>query len=263
MDHAKLHAPHAFAGARPARRAVLYRMRSPEHICPFGLKSLDLLRRHGFEVEDHLLRSREATEAFKQRFEVDTTPQTFVDGRRIGGYVDLRRAFGLQPAAERGTRYDPVIAVFACTSLAALALQWAVHGTVWPAQALGWFVALSMVVLAVLKLRDLEAFSNSFLGYDLLAQRLVRYAYVYPFAELVAGLGMLSGLWPAAFGAIAVVIGGIGAVSVFKAVYIDHRALHCACVGGHSRVPLGAVSLTENLMMLGMGLWSLARAFGA
>jgi hypothetical protein len=41
-------------------------------------------------------------------------------------------------------------------------------------------------------------------------------------------------------------------VSVFKAVYIDRRELKCACVGGDSNVPLGPISLTENLMMVGM-----------
>ena len=51
------------------------------------------------------------------------------------------------------------------------------------------------------------------------------------------------------------VIGGIGAVSVYKAVYIDRRELKCACVGGNSNVPLGFVSLTENLMMVGMAVW--------
>jgi hypothetical protein len=38
-------------------------------------------------------------------------------------------------------------------------------------------------------------------------------------------------------------------------VYIDKRELKCACVGGNSNVPLGFVSLTENLVMIGMGLW--------
>ena len=46
-------------------------------------------------------------------------------------------------------------------------------------------------------------------------------------------------------------------------VYIDKRELKCACVGGDSNVPLGAVSLTENLAMIGMGLWMLLAAFGA
>ena len=58
---------------------------------------------------------------------------------------------------------------------------------------------------------------------------------------------------------IALVIGGIGAVSVVKAVYIDRRELKCACVGGSSNVPLGFLSLTENLMMIGMALWMLIR----
>jgi hypothetical protein len=46
---------------------------------------------------------------------------------------------------------------------------------------------------------------------------------------------------------------------VIKAVYIDKRELKCACVGGDSNVPLGFISLTENLMMLGMGFWMLIR----
>jgi hypothetical protein len=44
---------------------------------------------------------------------------------------------------------------------------------------------------------------------------------------------------------------------VFKAVYIDKRQLKCACVGGSSNVPLGFVSLTENLGMVAMGVWML------
>ena len=57
-------------------------------------------------------------------------------------------------------------------------------------------------------------------------------------------------------------IGTIGAVSVFKAVYIDKRTLKCACVGGSSNVPLGFVSLTENLMMIAMALWMGWHAWG-
>jgi hypothetical protein len=52
----------------------------------------------------------------------------------------------------------------------------------------------------------------------------------------------------------ALFIGTLGVVSVIKAVYIDKRELKCACVGGDSSVPLGFVSLTENLMMVGMAV---------
>jgi hypothetical protein len=60
---------------------------------------------------------------------------------------------------------------------------------------------------------------------------------------------------------LALFIGTVGAVSVFKAVYIDKRELKCACVGGSSNVPLGFVSLTENLFMMGMGLWMGLKVF--
>lgn len=57
---------------------------------------------------------------------------------------------------------------------------------------------------------------------------------------------------------LALFVGTVGAVSVFKAVYVDRRELKCACVGGAGSVPLGFVSLTENLLMIGMGAWMLA-----
>ena len=41
---------------------------------------------------------------------------------------------------------------------------------------------------------------------------------------------------------VALIIGMIGAVSVFKAVYIDKRELKCVCVGGDINVPLGFIS---------------------
>jgi hypothetical protein len=49
---------------------------------------------------------------------------------------------------------------------------------------------------------------------------------------------------------------------VFKAVYVDRRDLKCACVGGASNVPLGFVSLTENVMMVAMAVWMALGAAG-
>ena len=51
-------------------------------------------------------------------------------------------------------------------------------------------------------------------------------------------------------------------MSVFKAVYLDKRELKCACVGGDSNVPLGFLSLTENLMMIAMAVWMLVMEYG-
>jgi hypothetical protein len=115
-----------------------------------------------------------------------------------------------------------------------------------------WFIGFSMVVLALLKLQDVEAFATMFLNYDLLAKRWVPYGYFYPFAEGLAGVLMVAHALDWLSVPLALFIGVVGAVSVFKAVYIDRRELKCACVGGVSNVPLGFVSLTENLMMVAM-----------
>ncbi|MDA8634729.1 hypothetical protein N9L71_13340 [Verrucomicrobiales bacterium] len=40
-----------------------------------------------------------------------------------------------------------------------------------------------------------------------------------------------------------------------KGVYIEKLDLNCACVGCGSSLPLGFISLTENLMMMGMAIW--------
>lgn len=239
------------------KTARLYRMVTPQHICPFGLKSRDLLEREGFTVDDHKLTSRAATDAFMAEHHVKTTPQTFIGGKRIGGYDDLRRHFGKAVRDPKAVTYQPVIAVFGLAALMAGAAGWVAFGAVLHFRVFEWFIAFSMCILALLKLRDLEGFSNMFLGYDLLAQRQVRYAYVYPFAEGLAGILMIAHvlLWPAIPAAL--FIGTVGAVSVFKAVYLDKRELKCACVGGDSNVPLGFVSLTENLMMVAMALWML------
>lgn len=237
------------------KTATLYRMVMPDHLCPFGLKSKDLLERQGFAVEDHPLTTRDETEAFKKEHGVETTPQTFIGGDRIGGYDDLRTHFGKKVKGADETSYQPVIAIFSVAFLMALSVSWYTFGTVFSIRAVEWFIAISMCILAIQKLQDIESFSTMFLNYDLLAQRWVRYGYVYPFGEALAGVLMIAGelIWIAA--PVALFIGTVGAASVFKAVYIDKRELKCACVGGSSNVPLGFVSLTENMMMIAMAIW--------
>ncbi|WP_099826490.1 MauE/DoxX family redox-associated membrane protein [Oceaniglobus indicus] len=243
------------------KTAELYRMVMPDHICPFGLKSRDLLKRQGYDVDDTPLTTREETDAFMAKHGVDTTPQTFIGGVRIGGYDALREYFGKPVPDEDETSYRPIIAIFSVAALLALALSWYSFGTLISLRTVEWFFALSMCLLAVQKLQDVESFSTMFLNYDLLAQRWVPYGKIYPFGEALAGILMVGRILPWVSGPVALFIGTVGAFSVFKAVYIDKRELKCACAGGSSNVPLGFVSLTENLVMMGMGIWVLARAF--
>ena len=71
------------------RNAILYRMKLSDHECPYGLLAKRMLDDAGFDVEEHLLTTREEVEAFKAEHGVDTTPLVFIDGKRIGGSEEL------------------------------------------------------------------------------------------------------------------------------------------------------------------------------
>lgn len=244
------------------KTAVVYRMVMPSHTCPYGLKVKDVLQRSGYTVEDHHLTSREQTDAFKLQHGVKTTPQVFIGGQRIGGHDDTRRFLGKTVVDPKAVTYRPVAVLFAMTALTAMAASYAVDGSTFTLRAAEWFIGFSMVVLALLKLQNVESFATMFLNYDLLAKRFVPYSYVYPYAEGLAGILMVAGALTWLSVPVALFIGTVGAVSVFKAVYIDKRELKCACVGGSSNVPLGFVSLTENLMMVAMAIWMGLSALG-
>ena len=50
-----------------------------------------MLEESGIPFEDKILASRDEVDAFKDEYGVDTTPQVFVDGERIGGSDELER----------------------------------------------------------------------------------------------------------------------------------------------------------------------------
>ena len=75
----------------PARKAILYRMVLPDHVCPSGVHARQLLDHAGFEIDEHILATRIEVDAFQGEHGVSTTPQIFIAGERIGGCAELER----------------------------------------------------------------------------------------------------------------------------------------------------------------------------
>jgi len=71
------------------RKATLYRMKLSTHECPYGLLARRMLEDAGYEIDEHLLTTREEVDAFQAEHGVSTTPQIFIDGERIGGSEEL------------------------------------------------------------------------------------------------------------------------------------------------------------------------------
>jgi glutaredoxin len=240
------------------KEATVVRMVTPHHLCPWGVKAKDLLKRSGFTVEDRHLATKEANEAYKRENGYDETPQIFVEGKRVGGYDALLEFLGKRPDPDERDTYRPIVAVFSVTFAMAVATTLAAQGRFEWLRIAELFVAFSMCVLGVLKLQNLQSFATGFVQYDLLARRYVPYASMYAFIEAAGGVLMIADVSTLVVAPAVLVASTVGAISVFKAVYLERRDVNCACVGGGSRVPLGSVSLTENLMMIAMAVWMLA-----
>lgn len=73
----------------PTQTAILYRMKLPDHECPYGVRAKQMLENAGYEVEDRLLTSRDEVEAFKEEQGVATTPIIFIGDQRIDGSDEL------------------------------------------------------------------------------------------------------------------------------------------------------------------------------
>lgn len=219
--------------------------------CPWGLKAIEMLKSHKLPYEIHILPT-DQIQAFKKKYNVQTTPQIFLGDKRIGGYTELTKYLGVETENSMPQKsYTPVFAVFATTLLMGLSIG----------GDLNTFMGFFLCLLSLLKLMDLKSFQQSFRNYDLLTQKIPQYALIYPFLELFSGLGFLSGLFPIATGSIALFAGFLGAFSVFKAVFIEKKNLNCACVGAKHNVPLGFISLSENGVMAIMGFLILVKNF--
>jgi glutaredoxin len=64
-------------------------MKLPDHECPYGVRAKSMLEDAGLDFEDRLLTSRDEVDSLQEEQGVETTPQIFVDGERIGGSEEL------------------------------------------------------------------------------------------------------------------------------------------------------------------------------
>ena len=71
--------------------ATLTRMVLPDHICPFGVRAREMLEQAGYEIDEHILKTRDEVDAFERQRGLATTPLVEIGGETIGGSDDLER----------------------------------------------------------------------------------------------------------------------------------------------------------------------------
>ncbi|MFN3700301.1 MAG: MauE/DoxX family redox-associated membrane protein [Alphaproteobacteria bacterium] len=155
-------------------------------------------------------------------------------------------------ASETIKKYAPVIGVFGLAAVGSIALDYGAHSSLMGL--MHYFMGLTLLNFALLKIGNVTAFADTFEKYDILAKKSRSYAVSYPFIEAALGIGYLAHhtlpveaqavLYGATF-----VITAIGTIGVAKALLEGKNDLKCACVGGDKNLPLSKVALAENISM--------------
>lgn len=149
-------------------------------------------------------------------------------------------------------KYWPLFTLIIVAILAALALS-STRRTMKVVDVMHFFMGFFLCQFALLKIFHPKKFAEGFQKYDLIASRSYIYALWYPLIELALGLGYLSFFFPIFIYIVTIIILGIGAVGVIKAL-IEGLDVRCACMGTVLDVPLSTVTLTEDIGMVAMAL---------
>ena len=122
---------------------------------------------------------------------------------------------------------------------------------------ISYFMTGFFFSFATFKLIDIKGFKEGYSTYDLLAQKVSLYGYIYPFIELFFGLAMI--LFPVSHSLliaeiIVMLFSGIGvAIKIAR-----KEPFLCACLGTFLKVPLTNITVIEDF---GMALLAFALLF--
>jgi uncharacterized membrane protein len=104
------------------------------------------------------------------------------------------------------------------------------------------------LVFSGFKLIDLSGFAEGYSTYDLLAQKVFVYGYIYPFIELFFALAMILSFQVKTVLFAEIVIMGFSGIGVVIKL-ARHEKFHCVCLGTFLKVPLTNVTLIEDFGM--------------
>ena len=114
-----------------------------------------------------------------------------------------------------------------------------------------YFMAGFFIVFSFFKFLDLRGFARSYTMYDLLAKQWKGYGYVYPFLELGLGVLYLTAVNLPATHVATIAIMGFSSIGVIRNM-LSPNQVQCACLGTVFKLPLGNVTLVEDLLMVAM-----------
>ena len=115
------------------------------------------------------------------------------------------------------------------------------------------YMGIIYIVFGFLKLYDIDKFVNVFRKYDIIANKVEFWAWLYPFIEILLGISLLSNVFVNKTMKITIVLMIISIISVSISL-LKKQNLRCGCLGTFFHIPLSYVTISENVAMLALSL---------
>lgn len=167
------------------------------------------------------------------------------DARPTGGHGAHHMVEAVETKAEYKKFYRLLIGILVVSTLLSIVRGWDIMR--WMAD----FMAVFFITFAAFKFYDIEGFAHAYRNYDILAQKIRPWGYVYPFVEAFLGFWYLLSEAPIRLNILTLIITGIAAYGVRRELQRKSK-FQCACLGRFIRLPLSKVSYFEDVAMFGM-----------
>lgn len=199
------------------------------------------------------------------RAEVDTDhyAQHIIDLVNQAGFTATEVADGSGNSAEppatspeagnsqfRLSNYKPLFLVLVYVVAATLFTESLHEQFLW-SRAMTWFMGFFFLGFAFFKLLDVGKFADVFATYDVIGKRSRTYGLAYPWVEVSLGTTYLSQRFLSVASVGTIVLMSVGLVGVIAAVR-RKQAIQCACLGTAFNLPMSAVTIFENSLMIVM-----------
>jgi len=149
-----------------------------------------------------------------------------------------------------GSSYYPIFLIFGYIFVATGLLQIISGGFVaetWMSHFMGGF----FLVFSFFKLLNIKGFAEGYSTYDIVAKSFPVWGFIYPFIELLLGLLYLTGLFRTGTNIVTFIVMGISSIGVINSLR-SKSPIQCACLGTVIKLPLGKVTLFEDILMVVM-----------
>lgn len=115
------------------------------------------------------------------------------------------------------------------------------------------FMAGFFLTFSFFKMLDLKGFAESYLMYDVVAQKFKSWGYIYAFLELSLGLAFALNLEPYLTNIITLIVMTTSIIGVLQSV-LNKKKIQCACLGAVFNLPMSTVTIIEDGLMILMSL---------